>query len=197
MWHSINFSASFVILPHRLAVTLITALKDGYEDIKRHHSDKAVNHSVVHTLTGPNVENTNPMRTKTKTFVKGMKLPQSRKKRALKAQEKEAWELLVMDDMSGNRDQGGLDEGARREERLRRMNEADAEHDIEAVEEEEGVASKTGWKRTFWEDVRVGDFVKVSLPPFFLACSSRIAEIGLPACRYTTTRVSLLVRACL
>ncbi|CDZ97705.1 phospholipid-translocating p-type atpase [Phaffia rhodozyma] len=172
-------SPGLVILP-LLAVTIITAVKDGYEDVKRHQSDKAINHSVVHVLTGPDVLNTNPMKKKTKTFVRGIKLPKSKRHRARKAQEREAWEMTVLDDLPS-------DEQAERSRRAQEVDGqwravVDAENDIETVENDEDDADKprVGWKRTFWEDVRVGDFVKIyndeSFPADIVICATSEEE---------------------
>ncbi|KAJ2990814.1 hypothetical protein NUW54_g8365 [Trametes sanguinea] len=64
-------SAGLVILP-LIIVVAITALKDGYEDIKRHQSDRAVNYAQVRVLAGGEFQNENAIAPKSKTFVRGM-----------------------------------------------------------------------------------------------------------------------------
>ena len=64
-------SPGLVILPLLIVLT-ITALKDGYEDIKRHQSDRAVNYSQVRVLAGGGFVNQNAMAGKSKTFVRAM-----------------------------------------------------------------------------------------------------------------------------
>ena len=62
-------SPGLVILP-LLIVLAITALKDGYEDIKRHQSDRQVNYSQVRVLAGGDFVNPNAMEAKSKTSVR-------------------------------------------------------------------------------------------------------------------------------
>ena len=64
-------SPGLVILP-LLIVLSITALKDGYEDIKRHQSDRSVNYSLVRVLAGGGFTNENAMAPKSKTFVRAI-----------------------------------------------------------------------------------------------------------------------------
>src|SRR5258705_3188517 len=66
-----TISPGLVLVP-LLIVLLITALKDGYEDIKRHQSDRRVNNSLVRVLAGGDFVNSNVMQRKSKTFVKGV-----------------------------------------------------------------------------------------------------------------------------
>jgi phospholipid-translocating ATPase len=49
----------------------IMAIKDGYEDIKRHQSDRQVNHSQAHVLMGGDCVNTNMNSKKSRTFASG------------------------------------------------------------------------------------------------------------------------------
>ena len=53
-----NVSPALSALP-LLAVLAITALKDAYEDFKRHQSDRFINNIGCHVLNGPNVHNPN------------------------------------------------------------------------------------------------------------------------------------------
>jgi phospholipid-translocating ATPase len=163
-----TISPGLVILP-LLAVLAITGAKDGYEDIKRHQSDRAVNHSCTHVLSGSSYTNNNPMGSKSKTFVKGVKLPQSKKKKEKRRLENEMWGTVVRDDeaeVAGengeqiNRFPGEDLRGIRtREDEIEDGNmPRTAEDDPEDVGTDE---KELGWKKTMWEDVKVGDFVKI------------------------------------
>lgn len=143
-------SPGLVILP-LIVILLVTAGKDGFEDVKRHQADRQVNHSVVHTLGGDGYENKNPMAPKAKTFVKGIPMPKSKKKKAAelaaKQQEEEAARRpsLAVEHTDGH--------GITR----MRSQVSHWEDDPEAED-----STKTlGWQRTIWEDLKVGDFVKI------------------------------------
>jgi phospholipid-translocating ATPase len=148
-----TISPGLVILP-LLAVLAITAAKDGYEDIKRHQADHKVNHSIVHVLEGPGYENLNPMKSKEKTFVKGIPMPKIKSRKGKKGQE-------TTDVLSGQAGQaadeprsavpGGQD--------LSRMRSqvSNWDEDPEAGD----AANELGWHRTNWEDIKVGDVVKI------------------------------------
>ncbi|KAF7295629.1 Phospholipid-transporting ATPase [Mycena indigotica] len=114
-----TISPGLVIFP-LLVVIGFTAGKDAYEDTKRHQSDRKVNHSSVRILP---LHNTNPMKAKSRTFVRGVKNLVWRKGRG------------------------------------------------EAKEGEED-----GWQSRPWEDVRVGDIVKIvdnePLPADILICAT-------------------------
>lgn len=66
---------------------------------------------------------------------------------------------------------------------------SDYEHDREAVDD----TDETGWKKTLWEDVKVGDFIKVGVF-FFLQVlrGIRSPDVFIDG-RFTTTKVSLPV----
>ncbi|KAF9065769.1 hypothetical protein BDP27DRAFT_1331540 [Rhodocollybia butyracea] len=113
-----TISPGVVILPLIIIIAL-TALKDAYEDFRRHQADKRVNQSVCQVLGG--VNNANRTRGKSRTFVRGLPLPG--KKPKLPAADP--------DDL---------------------------------------------WIPTLWEDLRVGDFVRISddqpIPADILICST-------------------------
>lgn len=164
-----TISPGLVILP-LLAVLAITGGKDGYEDIKRHQSDKKVNHSVSHILSGGGYENHNQMAPKAKTFVKGVKLPQSKAKREAKRKEEAGWGQIVRDENTVEPDleEGGVVRlpgedlhGARTRESEVAAGQmpSTAAQDPEAGENE--AANELGWRKTMWEDVKVGDFIKI------------------------------------
>lgn len=142
-----TISPGVVILP-LIIIIAITAGKDGYEDIKRHQSDKRVNHSTVRVLSGGAWTNPNRMHSKSKTFVRGL-VPKRRS--------------------SGSKGKGDAGD-------------ADFEVDYEdrksAGHFDDPDSPPTGphWKKTRWEDVRVGDFVKLldneSFPADILICAT-------------------------
>ncbi|TRM59263.1 hypothetical protein BD626DRAFT_508757 [Schizophyllum amplum] len=115
------------ILP-LIIIVVVTALKDGYEDYKRHVSDRSVNQSKVTVLSGGDWTNPNAMKRKQKTFVR----------------------RLIPNQLPG---------------RKRR--------DLEGAVDDPHVPH---WKTELWEDVRVGDFVKITdgeaIPADVLICST-------------------------
>ena len=164
-----TISPGLVILP-LLIVLGITAIKDGYEDIKRHQSDRRVNHSQVRVLSGKDWVNPNVMANKARTFVRGIVPTTSHKKvKKVKNAISEDVEMqvpaapLTADILA--RDHG-------------------IEYDDEKSLEQQGETHLFGhekphrphWKKTLWEDVRVGDFVKImdneSLPADILICAT-------------------------
>ena len=156
-----TISPGLVILPLLIVLT-ITALKDGYEDIKRHQSDRRVNHSQVRVLSGGDWVNPNITGNKERTFVRGV-LPISRNKKV---------------EYPGTKD---LERGAPAQDTTI---DTTIEYDSDEVVEEHhkifelgyGAPKKPHWRKTKWEDVRVGDFVKImdneSFPADILICAT-------------------------
>lgn len=66
-----TISPGGVLLP-LIVILLITALKDGYEDFRRHQSDKRVNYSKTHVLEGGNWSNPNPSERKSRDFTRDL-----------------------------------------------------------------------------------------------------------------------------
>lgn len=125
---------------------LITALKDGYEDIKRHQSDRRVNHSKVLVLEGGGWQNANGMDKKSKTFTRGIRIPyRKRAKSDVKSDETLAEKKTQPEEESV---------------------------DVDTPE--------AHWRTTAWEDVRVGDFVKIradeSFPGDIIICATSEPE---------------------
>ncbi|KAJ7574583.1 hypothetical protein C8J56DRAFT_1172699 [Mycena floridula] len=143
-----TISPGLVIFP-LLVVLTITALKDAYEDIKRHQSDSRVNHSTVRVLDGGGWSNPNGMHNKSRTFVRGI-VPEKLKPRIRKSQSEKSIEDAVPP-LEFDNDDG-----------------------------EEQNPKEPHWKKTMWEDVRVGDFVKImdneSLPADILICATSEEE---------------------
>jgi phospholipid-translocating ATPase len=140
-----TISPGLVIIP-LLVVLLITALKDGYEDVKRHQSDRRVNHSKVLVLEGGGWHNPNGMDKKSKTFTRGIRIPyRKRAKSDVKS------------------DETLMEKPTQLEEELVDVN-----------------TSEAHWRTTAWEDVRVGDFVKLhtdeSFPGDIIICATSEPE---------------------
>ncbi|KAF8801609.1 phospholipid-translocating P-type ATPase [Phlegmacium glaucopus] len=132
-----TISIGGVILP-LLIILLITALKDGYEDFRRHQSDKKVNHHKVFSLSGGNWSNRNVSERKSRSIIPDFSPRRKKSSTPLK--------------------------GAIR---------PDLEFDYDASEQ--GI-NGPHWKETFWEDLRVGDFVKIldnePIPADILICAT-------------------------
>jgi phospholipid-translocating ATPase len=137
-----------VILP-LLFIIVVTALKDGYEDVKRHQSDKQVNYSQVRVLSGGDWLNMNNMASKSKTFIPGFV---SSRRQPLKPRKGNAELRHNVDDSDIEFDNSPTD-----------------------VMSDEKLGQKgPHWKKRRWEDVRVGDVVKImdheSFPADILLC---------------------------
>ena len=150
-----TISPGLVIFPLLVVVT-ITAVKDGYEDVKRHQSDYRVNHSSVRVLSGGNWVNPNVMQRKSKTFVPGALRTYGRRVNNLKRAEpkEEALAGVTVPEYDDIVQEDGYlpDQTA-------------SEND-----------DRPHWRRKAWEDTAVGDFVKVldneSIPADLLICST-------------------------
>ncbi|KAJ6509889.1 phospholipid-translocating ATPase [Mycena vitilis] len=126
-------SVGVVILP-LIIVIAFSAIKDGWEDIIRHQSDRRMNHSQTLVLASDDWKNPNAMDKKSRTFVRGL-VPQRRKRPpTVAAPPKNVDEDIDMSD------------------------------------------SGADWEITNWEDVRVGDFVKIrdgeAIPADVLICAT-------------------------
>ncbi|EPQ57895.1 phospholipid-translocating P-type ATPase [Gloeophyllum trabeum ATCC 11539] len=178
-----TISPGLVILP-LLVVLGITALKDGYEDIKRHQSDRRVNYTEVRVLSGGGWSNPNASAGKEKTFVRGI-LPRSRRNRKVK----QGGEAQNAD--TENLENAAPSEAIQAQTQTTDMNEPDVEYD----DDESVRTGETGhshhlfghhhsnrphWRNTIWEDVRVGDIVKLkgdeSFPADILICATSDEE---------------------
>jgi len=161
-----------VILP--LVIVLgITALKDGYEDVKRHQSDWRVNHSTIRVLSGGYWSSPNITKAKSKTFVTGL-IPTPRKSGkvrdpigghdagVLRAENEEAPHLVS----SPNNPNIGFDDTG---------GEGD-DHNGKFLGHDRNAKTSPHWNKTLWEDVRVGDFVKIMnnepFPADILICAT-------------------------
>ncbi|OJA16022.1 hypothetical protein AZE42_04283 [Rhizopogon vesiculosus] len=162
-----TISPGLVIIP-LLIVLGITAIKDGYEDVKRHQSDRHVNHSQVRVLSGGDWVNPNISGKKSRTFVKGI-VPRRRPKRndVNKADGKDVESAAAAIEPPHNPDI--------EYDRLDSM--AEGEHHLFG---HAGENTRPHWKKTLWEDVRVGDFVKIMdnepIPADVLICATSEEE---------------------
>ncbi|KAJ4466566.1 hypothetical protein C8R41DRAFT_803316 [Lentinula lateritia] len=168
-----------VILPLIIIIAL-TALKDAYEDFRRHQSDKRVNQTEVDVLAGSKWVNPNVTQGKSRTFVRGIiPTPRLRRKSAAGAptasatpdraskfkpvthEDPDATVALSPDLASSNR--------RRNSHRLSFINPFFSSSDDEAF-----------WKPTLWEDIRVGDFVRITdghpIPADILICATSDPE---------------------
>ncbi|KEP52384.1 phospholipid-translocating P-type ATPase [Rhizoctonia solani 123E] len=154
-----TISPGLVLLP-LIVVLAITAAKDGYEDIKRHQSDRQVNHSIVYVLRSDGHTNHNVMRHKEKTFVPGVSLPKFVRRRKTRdldatATEKPSPGSMQMSVLSPHNDPD----------------------DLPPPDDNPGAPH---WEPTLWEDVRVGDFVKIhdrdSFPADIVICATSEEE---------------------
>lgn len=158
-----TISPGLVILP-LLIVLGITAIKDGYEDVKRHQSDRRVNHTTIRVLSGGDWANANVMQQKSKTFVRGL-LPRSRKADKFKPANPQDGEMLEGATTRVSTRQTGVE-----------YDEMDDGEDHRHHLFGHHASTRPHWKRTIWEDVRVGDFVKIlnneSFPADILICAT-------------------------
>jgi phospholipid-translocating ATPase len=158
-----TISPGLVIFP-LLVVLLMTGFKDSYEDIKRHESDRRVNFSEVRVLEGPGYVNHNPMAPKSKTFVRA--LTKHIGKGQWSVARKEISQALVVPTPPD----------------VLEKDTAKVSNDSTAVEYDDDPTAgpRPHWNRATWEDLRVGDFVKIvdheSIPADILICATSEEE---------------------
>ena len=137
----------------------ITAIKDAYEDVKRHHADRVVNSTEIRVLGGPGYVNNNPMVPKSKTFVRAFKKRFGKEKGASQA----PTNSIPPDSSEKVAHPVASDT-------------PDVEYDDDFQAPENAAGSRPHWKRSAWEDLRVGDFVKImdreSIPADILICAT-------------------------
>ncbi|ODO02976.1 hypothetical protein I350_05819 [Cryptococcus amylolentus CBS 6273] len=170
-----TISPGLVILP-LIIVLAITALKDGYEDFKRHQADHKTNNDVVHVLGGGGYENRNPMEGKNKTFIPHIPLPKRKSKKAKKAEKAAAESAAGQSSENLASEAPGAE--PRGEDTLHRTRTQVSTwiDDPEAGDS----PGELGWHRTAWEDVKVGDFVKIyeneQFPADIIICATSEEE---------------------
>ena len=143
----------------------MTAIKDGYEDVKRHQSDRVVNHSEVHVLEGEGYVNQNIAAPKTKTFVRALK------KRFGKEEVPEGM-LQSTQALTNLNPPEVVEKGTP----SAAIDIPDADYDDDPAADHNNKPSRPHWQRSTWEDLRVGDFVKIfdheSIPADILICAT-------------------------
>ncbi|KAL4077222.1 hypothetical protein V8B97DRAFT_1866494 [Scleroderma yunnanense] len=153
-----TISPGLVVLP-LLIVLSITAIKDGYEDFKRHQSDRHVNHSRVRVLTGSEWMNPNLSGGKSRTFVRGITSKRRSGRESVHGDDKTDIEARPSIHTDVDVDETDMTESGKR---------YSLGHDSRTT--------RTQWKKTLWEDVRVGDFVKIMnnepIPADVLICAT-------------------------
>ncbi|EDR03224.1 uncharacterized protein LACBIDRAFT_155569, partial [Laccaria bicolor S238N-H82] len=160
-----TISPGLVLLP-LLIVLSITAIKDGYEDVKRHQSDRTVNHSMIRVLAGGNWVNPNAMQKKSKTFVRGL-VPRQRPK----------IKKVLTSNSNGEELAGVTTAATAVSEHVEYDDQVEEAHMLPTVFAHDGTDRlRPHWKMTPWENVAVGDFVKImnneSFPADILICST-------------------------
>lgn len=149
-----TINPGLVMLP-LIVVLAVTGTKDAYEDIKRHQADRSVNNSIVHILAGEGYENVNPMRPKSKTFVKKVPIPRIKSKKA-KKREQEAAAKVAEQSKHRDADVPDASTGPNTLERARSQ--------VSVWRDDPDAADsprELGWQRQVWEDLKVGDYVKL------------------------------------
>jgi len=143
----------------------MTAVKDAYEDVKRHQSDRVVNFSEVHVLEGEGYVNHNPMASKSKTFVRALtnRIGKDKLTKAI-VQSKQALTNPALPEVSEKATPPAVSDIP------------DAEYDDDPTVVYDNKLSRPHWQRSTWEDLRVGDFVKIfdheSIPADILICAT-------------------------
>jgi phospholipid-translocating ATPase len=144
----------------------MTGIKDAYEDIKRHQSDRRVNNSEIQVLAeGPEYANHNAMAPKSRTFVRAL-TKRIRRRRITKARNQGAQAL------------GDPVPPETLEKSAPAPSDVpdDEEDDDDLLGESPGAGNQPHWKGTTWEDLRIGDFVKImdheSIPADILICAT-------------------------
>ncbi|KAF9261251.1 phospholipid-translocating P-type ATPase [Marasmius fiardii PR-910] len=149
-----TISPGVVILPLIIIIGL-TAVKDGYEDYRRHQSDQSVNQSVIQVLKGGNWVNPNITKGKSKTFVRGIIPKSTRRPRTI-----HPTDSLAVDP----------DESFNSVSKPDETNQSEAKYGVE----------QPYWENILWEDLRVGDFVKINendaIPADVIICSTSDEE---------------------
>ncbi|KAH9043367.1 phospholipid-translocating P-type ATPase [Lactarius pseudohatsudake] len=153
-------SPGLVLLP-LIVVLGMTGVKDAYEDIKRHHADRVVNSNEIRVLEGPGFANHNAMAPKSKTFVRALKKRFGKGKGANK-DDVQALANSVLPESSEKGTRPASDT-------------PDVEYD-DFLAPENAAGSRPHWKHSAWEDLRIGDFVKItdhdSIPADILICAT-------------------------
>jgi phospholipid-translocating ATPase len=157
-----TISPGLVILP-LLLVLGITTCKDGYEDFGRHLSDRRVNSTLVRVLEGGDFVNHNVIGKRSRTFVPALVSRSLRKK---------PWTMKHED--IGMQQGAVSSEAVTKQENAEEIHEYDYDYPPGGIEGHE--EDHPRWRQTRWEDVKVGDFVKVyndeEIPADIIICAT-------------------------
>jgi len=141
-----TISPGAAILP-LIVVLTVSAVKDGYEDFKRHQSDSQVNNSKLRVLSGDGWSNPNVTSAKSRSFFRS---------------------IIPTSVLPGSRKEPTADSSPL----------SAPEYDYNGVDEQGNEGPH--WKQVSWEDLRVGDFVKIMdnepIPADILICSTSEEE---------------------
>ena len=159
-----TISPGLVILP-LLIVLGITGLKDGYEDIKRHQSDRRVNSTVVRILEGGGFVNHNVTGGKSRTFVRGLvprSLRKKKKPQVVKSVDIEMQQSAVSSEAIGNQEnpEETYDDGFEYDYPPDGVEDHEEDHRRHLFRQRHH-ENHPRWRKARWEDVKVGDFVKI------------------------------------
>ena len=144
----------------------MTGIKDAYEDIKRHQSDRVVNYSEVHVLEGGGYVNNNAMAPKSKTFVRALtkRIGKEKLTKAIVPQSAQALTNPAPPEAHEKATPPAVSDTP------------DTEYDDDLDDDLNNKPSRPHWQRSTWEDLRVGDFVKIldheSIPADVLICAT-------------------------
>lgn len=184
-----TISPGLVILP-LLIVLGITAVKDGYEDIKRHQSDRHVNLSKARVLTGGGFRNLNVMGAKSRSMTQVLHAmgigKWGKRKSTKKADEHVAQPEVDLAERGGienENDASTLHEGEFDEPRpstsVHRPS-MESRRSMTFHLSRHKDTNKPHWRKTTWEDIKVGDVVKItneeSFPADILICATSEEE---------------------
>uniref|UniRef100_A0A0W0FFE3 Phospholipid-transporting ATPase n=1 Tax=Moniliophthora roreri TaxID=221103 RepID=A0A0W0FFE3_MONRR len=168
-----TISPGLVLLPLLIVLT-ITAAKDAYEDIKRHQSDRRVNYSTTRVLEGGEWINHNVTRRKTRTFMRAV-VPERLQSQKPNSPDVEKAENIGEGSKAGSNTPPGLPPDIEFDD-----GEVIPEHEHHYFWQPDPAKKKPHWKRMSWEDVRVGDIVKIcdneSIPADVLICATSEEE---------------------
>ena len=171
-----TISPGLVLLPI-IVILLATAIKDGYEDFKRHQSDTQVNFSQVRVLNGGGWTNPNPMKRKGRKFSMAFltRLWEARKHRKQAQKNPSSDAGLVQTAVSPSNLDGHL-ERPTLEYDYNHKHPSSRRHSLLHHATDDDDHFLPHWKRTNWEDIRVGDFVKMvdgdHVPADILICAT-------------------------
>ncbi|KAK7034698.1 hypothetical protein VNI00_012105 [Paramarasmius palmivorus] len=168
-----TISPGLVLLPILIVLT-ITAAKDGYEDIKRHQSDRRVNYSTTRVLEGGGWVNHNVTKGKTKTFLRAV-VPERIQFQKRNSPDVEKVETVGDVTNAGSSTPPGLPPDVEFDDGV-----VIPEHEHHHFWEDDPAKKVPHWKRRAWEDLRVGDIVKICdnepIPADILICATSEEE---------------------